>query len=454
MLKDETLDSLAQKGANIAQFASFGPNGALRFLRMRGFTHSIKDDTARVISCVLKRGCGTANIRTFLPEKPDGNPFEYGIANAQEIAQKIKQYASQGYYTIVNETIDVNDGGFSGVLFGKLMEGAPKDTPRCVEKPGCMPLPRDIGFRLIKTVYGFHFHVPFGENHRIEFSVHPAPTGHLQDNQIIWQVDEYEDKAVPSKTPRIIWPNKYSEFIGDKTFGLLIAYLLGFPVPFTRVFARTVPMFNFGTELEKKEPVWIRTAPRIQTPGRFKTKRGWLDPFEVMQKDDPAGTDIAAILIQDGLPAEYSGSAITDYKGNMLVEGCKGYGDAFMVGTVSPDTLPREVLGGIRFIYDRLTEMLSDIRFEWVYDGRRIWVVQLHTGRSETSEDIVYPGTPKEWMDFNPNDGLEVLREMARELEGKNIGIVVRGHVGITSHVGDILRRARIPSYIDKTEKQ
>ncbi|MDP2676156.1 MAG: hypothetical protein Q8O83_00505 [bacterium] len=450
MLKDERLDSLAKHGANVAQFASFDPQGNIRFARVRELPKIKTEDLKKVISFVLERGCGSANIRTFLPEKPDGNPFEYGLTNSEEIAAKIRAYASQGYYTILNETIDIHDGGLSGVLFGKIMEGAPKDTPRCVEKPGCMLLPRSIGFQLINAIYGFHFHTPYGEHCRIEFSVHPAPTGHLRDNQIIWQVDEYEDRATPQTTPQILWPNKYSEFIGDKTFGLLIAYLLGFPVPFTRVFARGVPMFNFGAEIGKKEPVWVRTAPRIQTPGRFKTKRGWLDPFEIMQKDDPDNKDIAAILIQDGLSAEYSGSAITDYAGNIIVEGCKGYGDNFMLGTIAPDKLPQEVLGGITFIYGRLKEILNDIRFEWVYDGRRIWVVQLHTGKSETSENVVYPGVPKQWIDFDPKDGLEVLREMAKEVEGKNIGIVVRGHVGITSHVGDILRRAKIPSYIDK----
>ena len=53
----------------------------------------------------------------------------------------LKRFSSQGLHTIVNETVDVNDGGVSGVLMHNVLEYSPDDTPRCVEKPGVASLP-------------------------------------------------------------------------------------------------------------------------------------------------------------------------------------------------------------------------------------------------------------------------------------------------------------------------
>ena len=48
----------------------------------------------------------------------------------------MRTLAADGYFTIVNETVDTADGGVSGVVLGDIMEFAPLDTPRGVEKPG------------------------------------------------------------------------------------------------------------------------------------------------------------------------------------------------------------------------------------------------------------------------------------------------------------------------------
>jgi hypothetical protein len=48
--------------------------------------------------------------------------------------------------------------------------------------------------------------------------------------------------------------------------------------------------------------------------------------------------------------------------------------------------------------------------------------------------------------------GIEELRELVDQLSGTDEGIVLVGSAGITSHLGDILRRARIPSRIEPSD--
>ena len=42
------------------------------------------------------------------------------------------------------------------------------------------------------------------------------------------------------------WPNRFSRFIGDKVFGLLVADLIGLDVPRATVLARRIGPFVFG----------------------------------------------------------------------------------------------------------------------------------------------------------------------------------------------------------------
>lgn len=446
MLKDEMLDWLAERGANVAQFVSWGPDGSQRFTRISGISSDSRFTSIgeAAIAIYEKIETPSVNLRTFLPDKPDGNPFEYGLMDPRAVEEKVTGYINQGFHVIINETIRVNDGGFSGVLLGYLMEGAPNETPRCVEKPGCMRLPRKLGFKLIQQVYGFHFHLPFAEDSRVEFSVHPHRVGYNKDFLVIWQEETYQGQ-LPS-SPKIFWPNKYSQIIGDKAFGLLIGDLIGMPVPRTTVFGRHIPQFTFGTPTNSGEPIWIRSAPKIQAPGQFTTRRGHADPFAIMQQEDPDATKIAAILFADGVTARYSGSAITDKSGQLIVEGCESYGDRFMIGTQSPEPLPERVKQEVKFLSSRLREELGDVRFEWVYDGEKPWLVQLHIGRVETFQDIIYPGKPKRWITFGVENGLEGLRKTVDTVKNKNVGITLVGDVGLTSHFGDILRKAKIPS--------
>jgi hypothetical protein len=48
-------------------------------------------------------------------------------------------------------------------------------------------------------------------------------------------------------------------------------------------------------------------------------------------------------------------------------------------------------------------------------------------------------------LPFDPSDGLEKLRLLVDEAAKKHWGVEVLRPVGITSHVGDILRKAGVP---------
>ena len=85
---------------------------------------------------------------------------------------------------------------------------------------------------------------------------------------------------------------------------------------------------------------------------------------------------------------------------------------------------------------------------EWVADASQVWIVQLHCGATKSSGSIIYPGNPSQYHEFDVEKGLEALRELVSSISNQNEGILLLGDVGITSHFGDVLRRAEIPSKI------
>jgi len=353
--------------------------------------------------------------------------------------------ARAGLLTIVNETVDIHDGGVSGVAAGDVIEFAPDDTPRAVEEPGAARLPRDVALHLLATVYGFEPELDFPGNLRVEFSLHPRRRGTRTAHTIVWEAETIDDAEYLRVDPR--WPNRFSRFIGDKVFGLLVADAAGLPVPATTVVARRVAPFRFGTSTKSGE-VWTRTSPVVQVPGRFTTVRGWTDPYKLLHTEDPDGTEIASILAQEGVRATYSGAAISTPDG-AVVEGVAGTGDKFMKGEAPAEQLPRTILDDVRDLHGRANAIVGKSRIEWAHDGENVWLLQLHTGLSPSTAVTIYPGSPTREHMLRVSDGLEPLRELVAAVAGTGEGIVLIGDVGITSHFGDVLRRAEIPSRLE-----
>ena len=443
--KDERLAWLAD-AHNAAQFVSFGPGPApaVRHCRIRGREPDAAfDDVESAVGALFGTGLDSVNVRSYVPERWQGNPFHYGIKSAAEAAALVRSLAGDGYHTIVNETVDVNDGGVSGVAQGGIVEFAPGDTPRAVEKPGVASLPRPLALDLFETVYGFRPELPEDPGERVEFSLHPLRVGYRHSHTLLWELESV-DAAPLAAAPS--WPNRFSRFVGDKTYGLLMADLLGFPVPRATVFARGLGPFTFGRPTGTGE-VWLRTCPREQQSGRFATVRGWTDPFRLLAAEDPDGTEIAAVLAQDSVDAAFSGATLPQSDGDDFVEGLAGAGDAFMLGTRAPEPLPQDVVDDIRALAAGARQSVGPVHLEWAHDGTQAWILQMTQSTDEYKGGVISPGEPTGgWIDYDPAGGLSGLHEAVATARATGCGIVVVASVGVTSHIGDVLRKACVPA--------
>jgi len=447
--KDEGLNRLSERGYNVAQFASHDTNGVQRYSRTLGqvanYEFETITDTAEYI--LTHSTEHSINVRSFDPLDPKSKPFEYGLTRIQDAVTVVEQRHTEGLYTIINETISVDDGGVSGVIFGDVIEFAPHDTPRCVEKPGTVQFTRSMGTFALKSIYGFIPNFPVNPNLRVEFSIHPLKHGYQHDHTIVWETEEAGHTPLEAETQ---WPNRFSDMLGDKTFGLVIADQIGLYVPKTTVFNRTVKPFEFGRSTGSHE-VWLRTAPNKQTPGLYTTIHGWTDPYKLLEREDPKGEAIASILSQESVEAQYSGACVMSADEELIIEGKSGTGDGFMVGEQPSEELPEYIRHVVGETYRQAASRLGPVRFEWVYDGTHVWVVQLHRGKSTSTSNVIYPGEVEtRYIDYDASLGIEGLRELiAAHVTGT--GITLHGNVGVTSHFGDLLRKAAIPSKLIRT---
>ena len=452
MLKDDKLSFIYNAGNNIARFISVSPENKIRHVWIDEDYTSSTDLKENIINLINLSSSKSVNIRSFSEESVKGNRFIYGkkLEDIDEIMQIINENCNEGKYSIINETIDVTDGGVSGVIMGNIIEFSPNDTPRCVEKEGVCRLPLNVGLAILKTVYGFMPRHTFRPNHRIEFSIHPQMEGIMNWHTIIWEYEEIEETSFDVK---ISYPNNFSKFIGDKVFGLLLADFYKFKVPYTTVICRNVAPFSFGRQTGLHEK-WIRTSPIVKESGKYFTGDRWQDPFELMLREEQKGDkdiNIASILSQNAVIPVYSGGAIITSKG-ITIEGVSGKGDEFMLGTDASEKLPIVLKKQVEFELSGLIELnniLGDVSVEWVYDGAGVWIVQMNQLKHISRGNIIVKGEPVKYLDFDVKNGLSELRKLINEIEGKNIGIRLLGNVGITSHFGDVLRQFNIPSYIE-----
>lgn len=445
--KDRSLDRLAETG-NVAQFVSFSPSDGRahqEFSRIAGHQPNDPFLSERMALEALLRlsSDGSINLRSFSPDDPRSREFIYGIESVDDAESALGRLLAGGLFVIANETVDVSDGGVSGVVQGGVMEFSPDDTPRCVEKGGLTSLPIAWGLSILETVYGFPPDLGATEGVRLEFSVHPKPRGWRKTHTLLW---EHEEVGAAIHRPTLAWPNNFSRLIGDKAFGLLVADKVGLPTPRTTVIGRRVAPFSFGRPTASKE-VWTRTCPREPEPGLYTTVKGWIDPFSLLAREDVSGGAISSVLCQAAVPARYSGAAIVASDGVLVVEGRRGEGDVFMLGVGAPEQLPASVIADVRTAHRRLDASLGAVRFEWVHDGETVWIVQLHLGATGSSSKILVPGEADGWVRFDVAEGLASLRAKLRILPA-GTGLELVGNVGLTSHIADVIRKAGRPARI------
>jgi hypothetical protein len=451
--KDRSLDELARTG-NVAQFVSFAPEGGRavqQFSRVAGFgpNHIFSTNREAIASLLAASPDGTINLRSFTPDSPRSRDFRYGIADINEAHAIADGLSSDGLFVIANETVDVADGGVSGVVQGGVIEFAPDDTPRCVEKEGTASLSIGWGLSILRRVYGFEPDIVDAGKGRLEFSIHPKPRGWKKTHTLMW---EYEASDSAPASANLRWPNRFSRHIGDKAFGLLVADVMGLSVPKTTVLPRRVAPFSFGQPTDSLE-VWTRTCPAEQEPGRFTTAKGWLDPFKLLSVEDPDNKAIASILSQSAVSARFSGAAITDRDGRPVIEGARGEGDRFMLGQRSPEKLPAKVAADVERTFAAAVSAIGAVRFEWVHDGERVWVVQLHSGGTNSGAATLVPGEAAEWAVFKASKGLDELRRFLLGLP-PDVGVRIEGEIGLTSHFADLLRKSKRPARISRSTSE
>lgn len=437
--KDDGLYELAQSH-NVASFVSVrsGQEGIHRGCFPGSYMPADLSDAIDQLLAVSR--VKTLNIRTFTSEVSKGMPFTYGLRDRSKILELVAAHGKNGLHCILNETVDTRDSGVSGVSLGGLVEFVPDDTPRGVESPDVASLAGSVAQHILRSVYGPGVLIPQQEGVRLEFSVHPYEVGVRQEQVLVW---EQEVSRPSSAKPANIWPNRFSRLIGDKTFGLLVADALGCDVPLTTAIARRVSPFSFGRATGVAE-VWMRTAPANQAQGKFTTTRGWVDIYDLLASEDPDG-DVAAVLSQQGVPATYSGAAISNGH-NFLVEGVEGFGDDFMLGVRPPTELPEAVTSAVIESLSALRRRLGvDVSIEWAADSDHVWILQVHV--HHTGENaVLVEGEVNSWVPFAPSDGLEVLRELLLANRDVKLGVILTEPVGRTSHVGDLLRATATPA--------
>lgn len=446
--KDASLDRLAER-FNVAQFVSFAPSSLgpqQQFSRLADSPANTAFGSVKTALEALFQHAseGTINIRSYNEDQPQSREFLYGLKTVDEALAALTRLSSENLFTIANETIDVSDGGVSGVAMGEIVEFGPDTTPRGVERGGFASLPSHWASTIFSAVYGVSPDFDVAGSNRVEFSLHPAPRGFRRTSVLYWELSESE--AFPARLVDARWPNDFSRMVGDKAYGLLVAWAAGLPIPRTTVIGRRVAPFSFGADTGSNE-VWLRTCPREQQPGLYTTVRGWQDPFALLAKEDPSHTAIASVLSQQAVPAAWSGAAIETTDGALIVEGIRGSGDALMLGAAQAEELPRDVRDAIVLMHSRLKSLIGDVRFEWVFDGEAVWLVQLHRGATSSIASVIVPGEAEEWTVFHLESGLEALRELLGRAR-RGTGVLIDGPVGLTSHIADVARKAGIPTRI------
>src|SRR4026207_42197 len=123
-MKDDTLKKLSTVH-NVAQFVSFSPAGDVRHVVLRK-PSPFYEQRGLIESLFEQADEGAVRVRSFLPDVKSGQPFtKRPIKKVEDADILVTNLRRQGLYVIVNESIDIDDGGVSGVLHGPVIEFSP-----------------------------------------------------------------------------------------------------------------------------------------------------------------------------------------------------------------------------------------------------------------------------------------------------------------------------------------
>jgi hypothetical protein len=152
-------------------------------------------------------------------------------------------------------------------------------------------------------------------------------------------------------------------------------------------------------------------APPGTGAGQIHHHQGLAYPFRLLNAEDPTGEAISAVLSQAAVPASFAGAAITDAHGEVVVEGAAGEGDRFMLGQKvrrnacrgTSWTTSKRSIAGRRNGSGRCGSNGSTT-------AKRVWIVQLHKGATDSAASTLVPGEAERWETFDESSGLEELR--------------------------------------------
>jgi hypothetical protein len=444
---------------NVAQFISFNDDLTARICVLRKASSSTSNPEM-LLSALFEGALNQrVNVRIFKPATSTGAALFINVNSVEGVIAILTAQRAIGGYSIVSETIDVDDGGVAGVLYGDVVEFTQGSTPKFVDqqRSGIFPqMRREAAERMLRTVYGSDVNFSrFAPDERVEFSTHPGDCGTQPGKFLIW--DCYQVTPQKQVIPRLIWPNSFSEWMGDKCFGLLAAWSSGFLVP--KVVAFLHPLLSrdddgsnprwtppngllFGDETDSAG-TWTRTCPIRPVPGRYPTYNFRSDPLELMLRIDPEGEVIRSCLVQQDVGAEYSGAAQMWHDG-VRIEGVKGQGARLMKGTQSPQQLPTFVEQSIQKLSEDIKSVYGLCRFEWAWQNHRAWLLQINQIQGQ-SQSMTALGTIRQgYLKFDPDLGLAELDRIISLAKLQDRDVLVTKQVGLTSHVCELLNQSQL----------
>ena len=113
-MKDKVLDKIYLTNNNIAQYISFKPNREKpNYIHIKNYTPENSTNKDIILNLINSSKSKSVNIRSFSPERMKGNKliFNKKKSDIYDILNIVEQNKQKGFYSIINENIDINDGG-------------------------------------------------------------------------------------------------------------------------------------------------------------------------------------------------------------------------------------------------------------------------------------------------------------------------------------------------------